>query len=262
MVGAPTFLQDLAEHPDRAPARRLVAAPVLLRRRRRVGRAHPRARARRSAASPSASTARPSSRPSPRPTPPTPPRMGIDTEGRADRARRAAHRRRRRRVAARRRRGRGPGARPGVLRRLRRRARSTPRRSPPTAGSAPATSAASTRDGYLRITGRLKDIVIRKGEKISVRELEELIAAPPGGRRGRGRAGAARCAHRRARLRRRDPARRRRGSRSPSSPRFLRAGGVAAQKLPEQLEIVAELPRTESGKVHRAALKARYERRG
>src|SRR5262249_10014 len=31
--------------------------------------------------------------------------------------------------------------------------------------------------GYLRITGRLKDIVIRKGEKISVKEVEDLIAS-------------------------------------------------------------------------------------
>src|SRR5262249_7323264 len=34
-------------------------------------------------------------------------------------------------------------------------------------------------DGYLRITGRLKDIIIRKGEKISVKELEDVIAAHP-----------------------------------------------------------------------------------
>ncbi len=33
--------------------------------------------------------------------------------------------------------------------------------------------------GYLRVTGRLKDIVIRKGEKFSVRELEGLIARHP-----------------------------------------------------------------------------------
>ena len=39
---------------------------------------------------------------------------------------------------------------------------------------------------------------------------------------------------------------------------FLLAAGLAAQKLPEQLEIVDELPRTDSGKVHRAALRARF----
>lgn len=40
---------------------------------------------------------------------------------------------------------------------------------------------------------------------------------------------------------------------------FLRDGGAAAQKLPEQLEVVAELPRTDSGKVHRPVLKARFQ---
>src|SRR5213075_119859 len=35
------------------------------------------------------------------------------------------------------------------------------------------------RAGYLRITGRRKDIIIRKGENISARELEDLIAAHP-----------------------------------------------------------------------------------
>ena len=34
-------------------------------------------------------------------------------------------------------------------------------------------------DGFLRITGRKKDIIIRKGENISARELEDLIAAHP-----------------------------------------------------------------------------------
>src|SRR2546425_992856 len=34
-------------------------------------------------------------------------------------------------------------------------------------------------EGYLRITGRRKDIIIRKGENISARELEDLLAAHP-----------------------------------------------------------------------------------
>src|SRR5262249_61961302 len=34
-------------------------------------------------------------------------------------------------------------------------------------------------EGYLRITGRRKDIIIRKGENISARELEDLIAEHP-----------------------------------------------------------------------------------
>lgn len=110
-------------------------------------------------------------------------------------------------------------------------------------------------DGYLHVTGRVKDIVIRKGEKFSVRELEELIGRHPGV------ADVAVVALP-------DP---RTGERAcavvvtrgaPLSlaalAEYLRAQGVAAQKLPEQLEIVSELPRTDSGKIHRAELRARF----
>jgi len=35
-------------------------------------------------------------------------------------------------------------------------------------------------DGRIRVTGRIKDIVIRGGENISVRGIEELLAEHPG----------------------------------------------------------------------------------
>ncbi len=35
------------------------------------------------------------------------------------------------------------------------------------------------RDGYLRITGRVKNLIIRGGEKIPVKEIEDLVAAHP-----------------------------------------------------------------------------------
>jgi cyclohexanecarboxylate-CoA ligase len=109
--------------------------------------------------------------------------------------------------------------------------------------------------GYLLITGRLKDIVIRKGEKFSVREVEEVIARHPSVAEA-------------AVLALPDP---RTGERAcafvalrPGAAltlaeltAFLRREGLAVQKLPEQLEIVAALPRTDSGKIQRAALKAR-----
>ena len=111
-------------------------------------------------------------------------------------------------------------------------------------------------DGYLRITGRLKDIVIRKGERFSVRELEELIAGHPAVADAvvlalpDARTGERACAVVTLRA----------GTGlSLSELTALRDGGVAAQKLPEQLEVVAELPRTDSGKVHRAVLKARFQ---
>ena len=34
-------------------------------------------------------------------------------------------------------------------------------------------------DGHLRLTGRLKDVIIRKGENISARELEEVLFSHP-----------------------------------------------------------------------------------
>ena len=111
--------------------------------------------------------------------------------------------------------------------------------------------------GYLRLTGRVKDIVIRKGEKFSVRELEELIAIHP-------------AVAEAAVLAMADP---RSGERAcavvmlrPGAvltlrelTDFLRARGLATYKLPEQLEIVSDLPRTDSGKIHRAALKRTFE---
>ena len=40
-------------------------------------------------------------------------------------------------------------------------------------------------DGYFRITGRLKDMIIRGGENIAPREIEELLYQHPEGRAGR-----------------------------------------------------------------------------
>jgi cyclohexanecarboxylate-CoA ligase len=108
-------------------------------------------------------------------------------------------------------------------------------------------------DGYLRITGRLKEIVVRKGEKFSVRELEDVIARHPS---------VAEVAV----IALPDPEA---GERACAALRllagktlvlgelcaFLTAQGLARQKLPEQLAILDDLPRTESGKIHRALLK-------
>jgi cyclohexanecarboxylate-CoA ligase len=113
--------------------------------------------------------------------------------------------------------------------------------------------------GYLRVTGRLKEIVIRKGEKFSLAELEATIArhpavaevcvvALPDPRTGE-RACAVATLHHGATLTLADLC------------AFLLAAGLAKQKLPEQLEIVATLPRTDSGKIHRAAVRARCERK-
>lgn len=113
-------------------------------------------------------------------------------------------------------------------------------------------------NGYLRITGRLKDIIIRKGEKISVQEVEERIAAYPG---------VAEVAV----IALPDPSS---GERACAVVRlqpggtielaslcaFLATTGLAKQKWPERLEVVTDMPRTDSGKVARAQLKKRFTR--
>jgi len=110
--------------------------------------------------------------------------------------------------------------------------------------------------GYLRITGRLKEIVIRKGEKFSVREIEELTRRHPAVADAAvvalpdPRSGERACAVVTLRV----------GATLTLGEltEFLRAEGLAAQKLPEQLEVVEALPRTDSGKIRRAELKARF----
>jgi cyclohexanecarboxylate-CoA ligase len=107
--------------------------------------------------------------------------------------------------------------------------------------------------GYLRITGRSKDIVIRKGEKFSVRELEELIERHPAvaavavvavtDERSGERACAAVSLREGAALSLEELC------------EFLRGRGLARQKMPEQLLLLAELPRTDSGKPDRGALR-------
>jgi acyl-CoA synthetase (AMP-forming)/AMP-acid ligase II len=109
--------------------------------------------------------------------------------------------------------------------------------------------------GYLHVTGRIKDIVIRKGEKFSARELEELIARHPAVSEVAVVAlpdpssGEIACAavtlHRGFHLSLVELA------------SFLTAAGLARQKLPERLEILSELPHTDSGKVQKAMIRER-----
>jgi cyclohexanecarboxylate-CoA ligase len=110
-------------------------------------------------------------------------------------------------------------------------------------------------EGYLTVTGRLKDIVIRSGEKLSAREVEDLlhehplvravaVVAVPDPRTGE-RACACVVPH--------DAAH------SPTLEElgeFLLARGISRRKLPEQLELVATLPMTASGKVKKHELRA------
>lgn len=113
-------------------------------------------------------------------------------------------------------------------------------------------------DGHLTLTGRIKDIIIRKGENISAREIEDLLYTHP-------KVGAV------AVIGLPDPER---GERvcavvEPREPgvnlsfdemvRFFDEARVMRQKIPEQLEIVERLPRNESlNKVLKYVLRARF----
>jgi acyl-CoA synthetase (AMP-forming)/AMP-acid ligase II len=105
-------------------------------------------------------------------------------------------------------------------------------------------------DGYLAITDRISDIIIRGGENISAAEIEELLAkleavaevavvAAPDVRLGE---------HAAAVLRLHD------GKALPTLDevrQHLVAAGLAKQKWPESIHQVVDFPRTASGKVQK-----------
>jgi acyl-CoA synthetase (AMP-forming)/AMP-acid ligase II len=111
-------------------------------------------------------------------------------------------------------------------------------------------------DGYLTITDRKKDIIIRGGENISAAEVEELLQRMPG---------VSECAvvaapderygeHGCAFVHMAD------GSpvfALPAMRAHLDASGLARQKWPEELRFVDEFPRTASGKIQKHVLRAR-----
>jgi acyl-CoA synthetase (AMP-forming)/AMP-acid ligase II len=109
--------------------------------------------------------------------------------------------------------------------------------------------------GRIRVTGRIKDIVIRGGENISAREIEELLADHPGV------AAVAIVGYPDARLGERCcavvvPAASAAAPALDSLCSFLRDQGVATFKLPERLHLVDALPMTPTGKVKKAELRA------
>ena len=115
-------------------------------------------------------------------------------------------------------------------------------------------------DGYVRVTGRLKDIVIRGGLNISVRQVEDLLTAHPG-------VGAVAvvgmpdetmgervCCYL-------VPA----AGADPLTLQqvkdYLLGAGLAVQKVPERLEVVGELPMTATGKIQKHLLRADIARK-
>jgi acyl-CoA synthetase (AMP-forming)/AMP-acid ligase II len=112
-------------------------------------------------------------------------------------------------------------------------------------------------DGHVVLTGRLKDVIIRKGENISAKEVEDLlyqhpkvadaaVIGLPDAERGE------RCCAVIA-------------PKDPNHPiefvemvTFLREQQLSAHKIPEQLEIVPQLPRNPTGKILKHKLREQY----
>ena len=111
--------------------------------------------------------------------------------------------------------------------------------------------------GYVRITGRLKDVIIRKGENVSAKEVEDLlythervadaaVIGVPDDERGEMVVAIV--------------------ARQPGAAplefgemqEFLKAAGLRMQALPERLEHLDEIPRNASGKVVKNELRERY----
>ncbi len=110
--------------------------------------------------------------------------------------------------------------------------------------------------GWVSITGRLKDIIIRKGENISAKEIEDLLHAHPAIAEAAviglpdDRSGERACAVLVLRE----------GQAIELSDvvGFLKERRLSMYKIPEQLEIVATLPRNPTGKVLKKDLRATY----
>jgi acyl-CoA synthetase (AMP-forming)/AMP-acid ligase II len=108
-------------------------------------------------------------------------------------------------------------------------------------------------DDFIVVTGRKKDLIIRAGENISPKEIEDIlfnhpavadiaIVAMPNERTGE-----AACAF--------IIPREGQTIDLPEIKRYLMERGTAMQKIPERLEIVSELPRTSVGKVRKDILR-------
>lgn len=116
-------------------------------------------------------------------------------------------------------------------------------------------------DGHLAVTGRLKDVIIRKGENISAREVEDLLSRHPqvaavaviglpDAERGERVCAVVELRNVTDSLSFADMV------------AWFEAAGVMRQKIPEQLEVVDALPRISAlNKVSKTELRRRYAER-
>ena len=112
--------------------------------------------------------------------------------------------------------------------------------------------------GAILITGRIKDIIIRKGENVSAKEVEDVLYAHPKI------ADVAVLGIPDARPRRDGASRSSCPPTRPTPPtlhervRALPGAGLMTQKIPERLEIIDVMPRNPSGKVPKHELRATH----
>ncbi|HXY92301.1 MAG TPA: AMP-binding protein [Acidimicrobiia bacterium] len=113
--------------------------------------------------------------------------------------------------------------------------------------------------GHVKVTGRLKDVIIRNAENISATEVEDVlhghpkildvaVIGLPDARTGERACAVVELAEGVDALTLADVA------------DYCRSIGVANQKIPEQLEIVDEVPRNPMGKIRKQELRDRYLR--
>lgn len=111
-------------------------------------------------------------------------------------------------------------------------------------------------DGFLTITDRKKDVIIRGGENIASKEVEDVLARHPGIQEAAvvaepsERYGERVCAFVLVREDHAPPD-------LAEVRKHFEASGVARQKTPERLELVSEFPRTAAGKVKKFELRER-----
>ena len=115
-------------------------------------------------------------------------------------------------------------------------------------------------DGHLNLTGRLKDVIVRKGENISAKEIEDLlythpevvevaVIGLPDPERGERVCAVVQLAEGSGGLELADVV------------SFCRQAGLMTQKIPEQLELRTDWPRAGTGKIVKKSLRDEYAAR-
>jgi acyl-CoA synthetase (AMP-forming)/AMP-acid ligase II len=112
-------------------------------------------------------------------------------------------------------------------------------------------------DGHLNLTGRLKDVIVRKGENISAKEIEDLlythpevvevaVIGLPDATRGERVCAVVQLAEGST------------GLELADLVSFCREAGLMTQKIPEQVELRTEWPRAGTGKIVKKSLRDEY----